>query len=197
MNHELIDKIISLYESTLEIPSEKPKRQYSLCPVGLVGAGKTTVIKPLSKKLSLVRISSDEVRKIIYDISATVTLDEFIEIITKLFKKYLQEGHSIALDADCASPITQKLISERQKDFNLKVIWVHINPPESFIINKLTNYKHTWLFKNGEEAVNNYLERKSLHENLPMSFIYTFDTSMSNLDMQIEEAVNLIKKEVD
>jgi len=197
MNHELIDKIVSLYESKLEIPVEKPKHQYLLCPVGLVGAGKTTVVKPLSKKLSLVRLSNDEVRKIIYDLTATVTLEEFTEIMTRFFKKYLQEGYSIALDGDCASTITQRLISERQKEFNLKVIWIYVNPPESFIINKLKGYQHTWLFKDGKEAINNYMGRKSVHENLTMPFIYTFDTSASNLETQIEQAFNLIKKEVD
>lgn len=201
MNTELIEKVLSLYESSLEIPTEKPKNQFLLCPVGLVGSGKTTVIKPLCARLSLLRLSTDEVRKIIYNLSATVTLEEFSKIMTTLFKKYLSQGYSIAIDADCASAITQNLIQERQRDYNLKVVWIHVAPGEDFIINKLRNYSlthnETWLFKNADEAVKNYMARKDLHKNLTMPFVYTFDTSLATLGNQIDEAVDVIKKEVD
>ncbi|MDE1944098.1 MAG: hypothetical protein KGH97_01205 [Patescibacteria group bacterium] len=40
-------------------------RQVFLAPVGRVGAGKTTVVKPLAERLGLVRISSDEIRKLL------------------------------------------------------------------------------------------------------------------------------------
>lgn len=58
-------QIIKKYEETLEIPDTKPEKQIMVCPVGVVASGKTTVIKPLSKKLSLLRISTDEIRKLL------------------------------------------------------------------------------------------------------------------------------------
>jgi len=68
------------------------------------------------------------------------------------------------------------------------------NQSEEFIINKLKNQKHSWLFKDAEDAINNYLARKPLHQNLDFPFTYTFDTSKSNLNEQITEAGEKIGK---
>lgn len=196
MNTELISKVLSLYEATLEIPIEKPAREFLLCPVGLIGSGKTTVVKRLGKELSLLRLSTDDVRKVIYDLPAKATLEEFNEVMTTLFNKYLELGYSIAMDADCASLLTQQIINERQKQYNLGVIWVHIKASEEIILSRLKERGGSWLFKTEEQAVNNYLQRKVLHENLTMPFVYTFDTSSPDLDSQITEAVQLIRTEV-
>ncbi|MBU4480038.1 hypothetical protein KKG48_01160, partial [Patescibacteria group bacterium] len=58
-----IEEVEIIFKSQIKIPKNKPKKQIFFCPVGLVGAGKTTVTKPISKKLGLLRISSDELRK--------------------------------------------------------------------------------------------------------------------------------------
>ncbi len=197
MNRDLISKVLSLYEATLEIPTEKPAKQFLLCPVGLIGSGKTTVVRRLSKELSLLRLSTDDVRKVIYDLPAKATLEEFNEIMTMLFGKYLELGYSIAMDADCASLITQQVIKERQQQYNLAVFWIHIKAPEKVIMERLKERAGNWLFKTEEKAVNNYLQRKELHENLTMPFVYTFDTATPHLDTQIIEAIGIIKEEVN
>ncbi len=192
---EKIDQdVLHDYERTLVIPKNKPTRQFLLCPVGLVGAGKTTVTKPLAEKLSLVRISGDEIRKLLK--AKGVGYDTVFDIAKNLIKKYLESGYSVAIDSDCASEKTLKNISEMEKSLGVRTIWIHVNPPESFIINKLKNFKHTWLFKNGDEAVKNYMRRKFIHEKLDMSFTYTFDTSKKNIEGQIQDAVEVIKKEI-
>ena len=75
------------------------------------------------------------------------------------------------------------------------MFWIHINPPEEFIINKLKNYKHTWLFKNAEQAIENHKTSKDKHHKIiNFPFIYTFDASRDDLDEQIEEAIAVIGK---
>jgi len=184
------DKISQLYEKQLELPSVKSANQILLCPVGLVGSGKTTVVKPLSKALSLVRISTDEVRRILKENGFNYVRTR--EIAKNLIAKYLKQGFSVAIDADCIGYV-DGLINEVSQDPRIKVIWIHIKPPESFILNKLRNYKHTWLFKDADDAIHCYQERKPLHEHLDMPFLYTFDTSRDDLNMQIEEAIKLIQ----
>ena len=190
----VISNIASQYEKDLVIPNHKPKNQFILCAVGLVGAGKTTVVKPLSEKLSLVRISGDEIRKLLkengYD------YEEVQDITDKLVKKYLNQGYSVCIDRDCASPGTQESLKKFEKEYNLKLVWIHINPPEEFILNKLKKLKHSWLFANTDNAIQNYLSRKNLHKNLDMPFVYTFDTSKDNLAQQINEAVKIISIEI-
>ncbi len=191
LSDEEAERIMGEYEKQLDIPKNKPAKLIMLCPIGLVGSGKTTVIKPLSEKLSLLRISTDEIRKILKENSYDYNRVE--ELAIKLSEKYIRQGYSIAIDADCISERLQKYINELKGEYGSKLFWIHINPPEKFIINKLKNYKHTWLFKNSKQAIENYKQRKSLHRSLKFPFIYEFDTSKSNLNKQIEEASKIIK----
>lgn len=187
-----IKRLISLYEKTLEIPENKPKKQFILCPIGIVGAGKTTVVKPLSKKLSLLRVSSDEIRELLKKNGFTCAHTK--EIAYTIIAKYIKKGFSIAIDGDCVSEENQRRIKELEKQNKIKLFWIYINPPEKFIIDKLTNFKHTWLFKDADDAIENYLARKPLHRNPNFPFVYIFDTSKENLDEQINGASEIIEK---
>ena len=62
-----LDEIKHEFVKNLEIPSLIPQKQFFFCPVGLVGVGKSTVTKPISKRFNLLRISSDELRKLLLD----------------------------------------------------------------------------------------------------------------------------------
>lgn len=185
-----LETILSETEDSLVIPDSKPKHQILLCPVGLVGAGKTTVVEPLSQRLNLVRISTDEVRKRLKE--KGYNLVRTIEIGKKLIERYLQKGYNVAIDADCSGQY--ELVSALTTNTPITPVWIHINPPESFILNKLKTFKHSWLFKDAGEAIANYHRRKPLHENLDMPFVYTFDTSREDLSQQIEEAVEQIRQ---
>ncbi len=187
-------KIISLYEQTLDIPKTKPKEQFLICPIGLIGAGKTTVVKPLSKRLSLLRISTDEIRILLT--KNGFNQNQAREIAYNLARKYLHKGFSVIIDADCVSKKAKDYIEESKRQINMKVIWIHINPPEEFIIKKLKKHKPTWPFESSKEAIKRYFNRKPLHRNLNLPFIYEFDTSRNDLNRQIEEAISLIRKKV-
>lgn len=184
--------LLAEFENGLSVPADKRTPRILVCPVGLVGAGKSTVIKPLSEKLSLLRISSDEFRHLLKDRGFGYRVVN--QAMLSLLKKYLALGYSIALDADCAGSAKEFIDRVPQTYPDLKVVWLHIDPPESFILDKLRNYRHTWLFADADEAVANYFRRKPLHAHLDMPFLYTFDTSRSDLDRQIDEAVGLIGK---
>ena len=186
----MIGQITELYEKRLLIPDQKPKHQFILCPVGLVGAGKTTVVKPSSEKLSLLRISGDEIRRLLRENGHGY--EQVQEIATVLVKKYLDLGYSICSDNDCVTQKTQDIMSDHVKNYGLKLVWIHINPPEEFILHKLNSHQGGWF--GNEVLIKNYYERKHLHANLIFPFVYTFDTSKRNLDQQIDEAAGIIKQ---
>ena len=79
-----------------------------------------------------------------------------------------------------------------------KVFWLHINPPEDFILNKLRTYNHTWLFKNEKEAVENYYRQKQkrMEEKTHFDFLTSIDTSRSDLADQIKHTTSLIMEEL-
>lgn len=182
------------YEQQIKRPKEKPARQFLLCPVGLVAAGKTTVIKPLAKKLNLVRISSDGIRKILKN--NNYNFDRVHGIVFTICEKYLNQGFSIAIDADCVDAKKVKKIENIAGKFQAKIFWIHINPPEKFIIEKIKRHKPTWLFPNKNIALRCYKIRKRLHQRLNFDFIYSFDTSKNNINKQIKEASLLIQKKL-
>src|SRR3989344_7504565 len=95
------------YQKQLMLPpiDKVPVKQFFLCPVGLVGSGKSTVMKPLSEMLSLVRVSSDEIRKILKE--WRVDYGELLEIVQPLAEELALQGFSIAFDADCGNPKTK------------------------------------------------------------------------------------------
>jgi predicted kinase len=142
-----------------------------------------------------VRICGDDIREMLK--ARGEGYDATFEIGTGLARKYLALGYSLALDSDCASPKTREFITAVETEYNLSVIWIHINPPEAFILHKLKNFKHTWLFRDADQAIENYEARKPLHEHLDLPFIYRFDTSKENLPEQIEEAALRIQQMVD
>ncbi len=179
------------YEKNLIVPLVKQSPQFFLCPIGLIGAGKTTVMKLLTKKFSLIKISTDDIRKILK--KQEYNFKRAAEITFCLIEKYARQGYSIAIDADCVRPSKRKKIEKLAKEVGAKIIWIHINSPESYIINKLRKFKHTWLFKDSNDAIQNYFARKPLHKNLNFPFIYTFDTSHRDLKKQINKASVLIK----
>ncbi|KKT81208.1 MAG: hypothetical protein A2838_00870 [Candidatus Zambryskibacteria bacterium RIFCSPHIGHO2_01_FULL_46_25] len=191
---DIISVLAEQYHKQISIPLDKPKHQFILCPVGLVGAGKTTVVKPLSEQLSLIRISGDDIRKLLKN--AGHNYDKVQDISTIVTTKYLDQGYSICNDNDCVTEKTQKIMVDHAKKYGLKIVWIHINPPEEFILNKLSNLKPNWL-GTAEQMIENYYQRKPLHENLNFPFVYTFDTSKADLSRQIDEATKIIKRFTD
>jgi len=187
-----LSKVEEKYDKQIVLPQKSSGKQYMLCPVGSIGSGKSSVLKSLSKRLGLVRISADEIRELLKQ--KGYNWDRVQEMGLHLLEKYLERGYSVGLDSDCRSKSEKiKEIAERQ---GVKLVWIHINPPEEFIVEKLRNYKHTWLFENGEEAVRAYYDRKEKLSAAPIDFpfIYTFDTSKNDLALQIEEAASKIEK---
>lgn len=194
---ESTKKIYRAYLAKIEIPKQKlkPERQFFVCPIGLVGAGKTTVIKPIAKALRLIRISADEIRLLLK--AHNLSYETAPEIAFRAIKYFAQQGYNVAIDSDCAAPGKRARIEKLAAEIGAKIFWLHINPPEKFILNKLKNLKikSSGPFANKEAGVKNYFLRKPLHQKLNFPFLYTLDTSRPNLAEQIKEAINLIKKQ--
>ena len=194
MPDSVYEEIKAVYLQQMELPSTIPPVQFLLCPVGLVGAGKTTVVKPLAKQLDLVRVSGDELRKLIKE--RGYTYDRMKPMSYDITTHFLSAGYSLAIDSDCAPADNQAKIAEVARTYHLQVIWIHIDPPEEFILNKLSHLTPNWL-GTAEQMVKNYHARKPLHEHLDhLRFTYTFDTSRADLPQQIEMGCEALEQAV-
>ena len=191
---ELFGEIRALYKKDVKLSIKKAGRQFLLCPVGTVGAGKTTVVKPLSGKLGLIRVSTDGIRKILKE--RGFNYNRARDIAFSIIKELIEGGYSVTIDCNCGSGNSVEKIRELQNEYKIKLVWIFINPPEDFIINKLRHYNHNWLFKDSDEAVSAYFKYKEKYgdfKNLSLPYVYTFDTSRNDLDKQIEEAAEIIR----
>lgn len=186
-----LEKIASEYEQSLVIPSHKPVPPLIILPVGRVGAGKTTVMKPLCEKLSLLRISTDEIRLLIQDHAYFDTYPQQIAI--SLAKKYIELGYSIGIDANCSSIWQSPALTELLISSHLQSFWINVNPPEEYIIQKLTHHPPSKLFKNTAEALSCYQLSKQKVITTGIPFIYEFDPARADLEQQISEAIHKIK----
>lgn len=187
--------ILKEYEQTLVLPTSKSQPQFTLCPVGLTGSGKTTVATALSEKLDLLRICRDDMRRISkqknYDYSTSLN-----EMTRYIIEKYLQQGYNIAIDADCIGSV-REYMDQMQQRIGIVPVWIHINPPESFMIanNSRRTFENTnGLFKDADAALAAYERRKPLHQHLTLPFVYTFDPSKDNFNQQIDEACEKIRE---
>ena len=190
---EVLEEIAKEYEQSLIIPPSKNNPQWMLMPVGLIGAGKTTVLKPLSERLGLIRLSSDEVRQKLKERGCSY--EGCRDIILQLSKKYLALGYSLAIDANTGSRMGIEYNQKTATAFpNVRQVFIDVNPPEEFITSKLRNYKHTWLFSSGEQAVQHFYDNKKNFSRPNRPFVYQFDPSRDDLTVQINETVIAINK---
>lgn len=188
---DIAEEVCLEYRSSIVIPQKKPARQFVLCPVGLVGSGKTSVVRLLAEKLWLVRISSDEIRQRLKE--RGFNYDRAKELTCRIAREFIEGGYSVALDMNCGSQASKDYIAKFKKEYDLMALWIHINPPEDFIIRKLKVYSHSWLFKNGDEAVDAYFKYKKAYGDFgSIDFIYTIDPSRDDFPEQIDNAVSAI-----
>lgn len=192
---EVLEEVSKEYEGTLTIPAKKPVPQWMLMPVGLIGAGKTTVVKPLAKRLGLIRISTDDIREKLK--LRGYNYEGSRDIVQGLIKKYINLGYSVALDANTGSKIGLEYNKKTAELFpNVRQIFIHINPPEEFILNKLKNYTHTWLFRDAEHAIKSFSLNQKEFTPPNIHFAHTFDPSRNDLPEQIRQGALAIEREL-
>lgn len=192
-----LEKIRSEFVRGLEFPDKKHVPQFFLCPVGRIGAGKSTVVRVLMRHFPLLCVANDDARKILY--KHGYNFNRARDITWPVLEHFAREGYSIAIDSNCASDAARKIqpqFNSLVRELGAKVIYVYVNPPDEYIINKLRTYPHRWLFKDGEHAVARYRARKPEKPVYDIPFMYTFDPSRDDFEKQIREAVRIIKNEL-
>jgi predicted kinase len=158
-----------------------------------VGAGKSTTVVPLSKILKIPRISADEIRKELKQNGYDYSLLK--DVSNKVCAHFLDLGYGLTLDQDLASQL--EFVERIKAKYKLETIFIHVNPPEDFIIQKLRTYKgEQWLTTDQEKMVENYFNRKEAHKDIEkkIQFDYTMDTSLGSLDETIEKMALDIKE---
>jgi len=189
---EVLDEVAREYEQSLDIPATKPAPQWMLMPVGLIGSGKTTITTLLSERLGLIRLCTDEVRK---RLKARGYLHDNARHVTQaLLEKYLNLGYSLAIDANTGSAVGLEHNQKSKRAFpQVRQIYIHIHPPETFILEHLQSESKTWLFTDARQAIEVFAKNKEKFTLPDLPFVYTFDPSRDDMPAQLDEAVIAIR----
>lgn len=169
---------------------------FFIATIGLVGAGKTTVLKRLNQRLHVVRISSDELRERLYLVGIDMERSRYLALF--VLKCAMRAGYSVILDADAVQKNVRDEISECESN-GVTVIWLRMDTPIQFIEQKLRNYRHTYLFKDADDAVATLHQRMLFHQKYSdeldvLPYVYRFDTSRNDLVRQVDEAAYSIRE---
>lgn len=193
-----VEEVRDEFVKELVLPKEKewPKKQMILAPVGLPGTGKTTVVRPMSEALGLVRVSSDEFRKLLKENGHG--WGDIKDLLFPVDEDLAKKGYSIAFDADTSNPKTVEFIKKLGKQYDMQVFWIRVHAPEEFVFEKFRKHAPSWLADDPQKMIDNYNAQKERKgkENLAFDFIYTFDTSQPDLDTQIEKCIQTIQRSV-
>ncbi len=187
------ERIFKETEEELVFPDKKPDGVFFVAIVGLIGTGKTTIMKEISQRLGLLRICTDDVRWRLF--RQGFNFERTREIAGKLAFKYADEGYSIGFDSDAAGAFVLKNIDNILLQVPGPIVWLHVTAPEEIILERLDESNTDREYR-GEEAISHYHRRKALHENLTMPFLYEFDTSRDDLGVQLDEAEVKIREEL-
>ncbi|MEK7114397.1 MAG: AAA family ATPase [Patescibacteria group bacterium] len=189
---EVLEKVAREYERTLVIPEHKPSPQWMLMPVGLIGSGKTTVVKPLVEHFGLIRISTDEVRERLK--KHGYSFEGAREIAHGVTEKYLDLGYSIAVDANTGSVKGFEFNKKTREAFpRVRQLFIHINTPEAFIISNLKNRHKPWIFRDADHAIEQFHFHKNNFTLPGLPFVYTFNLSRGDLPAQLTEGIAVIE----
>ncbi len=195
---DIYQQVKVAYVKTLLIPEHKSEKQFFLCPVGYIGAGKSTILDLLCQHFDFVRLSGDEIRRLLRERGyGKAGLGEPQRMLDEVVEKFASKGYNIAFDSNCGSVRAKEAIETRAKRLGAKTFWIHINPPEKFILEKLKNFKHSWLFRDADHAISRYYYHKAHTPHAEFHFLFTFDTSKSDVPKQTERCISLIDKELE
>lgn len=190
-----IEEVQDEYKNNLSIPSIKPTVQCLVCPVGLIGSGKTTVITPIASELNLVRVSNDEYRILLKQNGHNYeTVKSFIRTTCT---NLLEQGHSIALDANCGGQTTYSFIKKAEEIYRVKVFWLHINTPEEYALEGL-RLRQSPMVETNEDWIRNRENQKERIEHLGYEFDFfaTFDISRTDFEAQITNCIEQLKQKI-
>ena len=114
-----------------------------LACAGLVAAGKSTVTAPLATAIGAVKISSDEIREIMFQ--RGYNFASLADIIKSLVERLTAARYHVFLDFNISNNLYHL---KRFEAAGYRIFVIHANPPERFVVHKILsgNMKHELSF---------------------------------------------------
>jgi predicted kinase len=198
LNEQLLEIAEEHYVNLVKPETAKQPPHFALCMIGLIGAGKSTVLRKLVKRIPMVIHSGDDIRRLTHQKGLPPLPSEDVAVIgSHVIGKLVSQGYRVAYDNDFANTAIREKMMEFNRVRNIPIKWIRFAPPEEFILNNLQKREHAPLFESKQVAIDRYYERKAYHQSVAaeldaLPYVYIFDPSRPDIDRQVEEAVTLI-----
>ena len=194
---ENIPSIFQEYEKKIPLPERNNRKQWILAVVGLVGSGKTTVVKSVAERLGMARISTDMLRHILAENGFNML--RVVDLSKMITQKYLEAGYSVAIDGDSIAPEHRELFAKAAKFFGIPMQLIHMNTPEVATLERLNQNiteQHSGLVRIAEQSIEDHVRRKPLHEKhlSEITFDAEFDISKPNFDHDLEGFITALRE---
>lgn len=172
---DVVDEVVALFARDLGAiePSKVP---IVFCPVGLVGAGKTSTVTRVLGDTPRFVLSSDRIRTAVYDRGYNFT-NVLRDIVRQLVEAAVDKKVNILIDANAGGvpEIVQHAVGK-----GYGVLVFHVNPSSEYIETKLV--KLTWdsvperftFFKHPRHVLASYRSNKDRMGNLNARFMQLF-----------------------
>ena len=102
LSKKVFNDILCNYAEEIALPAEKFPKQFFLCPVGLIGAGKSTVLEHLAKHISIIIVSTDDFRQKLKALG--YGYESASDLTFAAVSHFSSKGYSVALDTNCGRP---------------------------------------------------------------------------------------------
>ncbi len=189
---ENIPSILQEYEKRIPLPERSSRKPWILAVVGLVGSGKTTVVKFIADQMNMPRISTDMLRHVLAENGFNMV--RTVDLAKVLAQKYLEAGYSISLDGDAITPEHRELFAQAAKHFGIPLVLIHVNTPDETVLEQLrgnNEQQHSGLARDVEGSIEAHARRKPLHEKYlqEITFDAVFDISQPDFHQRLETFV--------
>jgi adenylate kinase family enzyme len=193
---QLVDKFIE----RVPINSTETKKLFAIGFTGPTGCGKTTVAKKISEKLNFYIACNDEVKRFLNNLGfeGQLPAPEILNKISTAVLNYLFINKiSFIIDADLI--VYHESAKEIARSHGAKLYIIEIICPEEIILKRIQKRQENMKInkENGFSlgTVEEYFERKKLHNSLPKpEYFFSINTSL-DVDSQVDNLISKLKQE--
>ena len=184
-----------------KLPKRKTKGLFLICSVGLVGVGKTTLMKKISQKIGAEYIRSDAIRLFVKKKGIVLGKKDIRKIMILLGEMAFQNGTNVVMDADFILESDRDLAKKFAKKYSAKFQCVRIVCDQKEHIRRILKRDSQGgdsFFDNSVDGIYDFFRRSGYHflftphfdgqmilKKLSFHTAAVFDTTTRNVTKQV------------
>ncbi len=131
------------YVASLDIQPRTTNKSVCVATVGLVGSGKTTFCKIVSRELPATHIGYDNVKVLLQESEGVFTTDSYRNISLHAIMHIIKNGGNVTVDNDNIESHKRKYLYDLMRANDGSAVFVHLKPSIDVLISRIIDDKYT------------------------------------------------------